>query len=662
MNRKYIRKLVLQEFRNRLVEQEEKKQKSFPNIEAAQQAKEELEKNADLLAEGVPPVGPPGNGTMLTKTQAISLADDFYEAFSGTELASGQLFGMGTNEDLIIRTLGKIPTLADLSFVAHVYEEMHSGMFGIESLADALSGEYSEYFNKDEFYKVRNAIEEVYNRGLFALNGEVYTIRQIRQVEKRAKAAQQDLLKNVDKSNVDSFGDFAVDAAGTSAVAAGVGVGAVAGTGAALASAVKAGGLASTLATKAGAGLGAVGLAGTQAGIVGSAGYGTAAYGGATGAVGALSGGLTTGGAAAGLSNPLGWAVLAVVAIGVGLFVAYDDAEFNDKELKMLSPDFYRGLGAMFQEMSKNFQAAADAINLGEYSEEGEEGSAGPGGEGKEYDSLPFGLERSFIENIVRTMNAYDDTRGGLEGYIEPTPAEAWNRSIQNAWKVFAPHALLNCAIYEFHRDEVDKAESWLDLSKAMKSDFPGYTPNPRGCLAFCLDAYYDEVRYGKERPSGGGSGGGGGDGKDKDGPPAADPDVNAQRGGGKIIIRSVAGSKGNVPLSEPFNESVENDLIKAINQQFSEKARRSTVKAVSLEFDIKVRGSGNIRVRRRKPIGAVERDNFKGNLQRMVKDALQDRMQVFTKKKRKERKEYMTADDELRITIDIPGGYRIPR
>ena len=54
MNRKYIRKLVLQEFRNRLVEQEKKeknKQKSFPNIEAAQQAKEELEKNAALLGE-----------------------------------------------------------------------------------------------------------------------------------------------------------------------------------------------------------------------------------------------------------------------------------------------------------------------------------------------------------------------------------------------------------------------------------------------------------------------------------------------------------------------------------------------------------------------------------------------------------------------------------
>jgi hypothetical protein len=120
---------------------------------------------------------------------------------------------------------------------------------------------------------------------------------------------------------------------------------------------------------------------------------------------------------ALGLSNPLGWAVLAVAAIGVGALIAYTDAEFNETELKMLSPDFYRGLGTMFKELSKNFQAAADAINLGEYSEEGEEGSAGPGGEGKEYDSLPFGLERSFIENIVRTMNAYDDT--GREVVVE---------------------------------------------------------------------------------------------------------------------------------------------------------------------------------------------------------------------------------------------------
>jgi hypothetical protein len=653
MNRKYIRKLVLQEFRNRLVEQEEKKQKSFPNIEAAQQAKENLEKNAALLAEGVPPEGPAGNGTMITKAQAIKLADDLKEAISGTELASGQLFGMGTNEALIIETLKKIPTLADLSFVSHVFGEKHSGLFGTDSLADALEDEYGT-FTEDEFYDVRSEIEAIYNRGLFALNGEVYTLRQIRQVEKRAKAAKQDLLKNVDKGNVDTFGDFAYDAAGVPA-ATGVAVGAAAGVGAAIAAGGFAGGAAGAGLT--GAAVGATGAAGLAALEVGAtAATGASLFGTMAGGGGAFLGAL-------GLSNPLGWAVLAVTAIGVGALIAYTDAEFNETELKMLSPDFYRGLGTMFKELSKNFQAAADAINLGEYSEEGEEGSAGPGGEGKEYDSLPFGLERSFIENIVRTMNAYDDTRGGLEGYIEPAPAEAWNRSIQNAWKVFAPHALLNCAIYEFHRDEVDKAESWLDLSKAMKSDFPGYTPNPRGCLAFCLDAYYDEVRYGKERPSGGGSGGGGGGGKDEDGPPALDPDIDGQRGGGgKIIIRSVAGSKGNVPLSEPFNESVENDLIKAINQQFSTKARRSTVKAVSLEFDIKVRGSGNIRVRRRKPIGAVERDNFKGNLQRMVKDALQDRMQVFTKKKRKERKEYMTADDELRITIDIPGGYRIPR
>jgi len=634
MNRKYIRKLVLQEFRNRLIEQEKKeknKQKSFPNREAAQQAKEELEKNAALLGEGVPPEGPPGNGTMLSKAQAIKLADDLKEAISGTELASGQLFGLGTNEVLIIETLKKIPTLADLSFVSHVFGEKHSGLFGTDSLADALQDEYGT-FTEDEFYDVRSEIEAIYNRGLFALNGEVYTLRQIRQVEKRAKAAQQDLLKNVDKGNVDTYGDYFYDAAKTAGSAAGVAGGALAATGAV-----------------AGAAGGILGAQIAGAGVATTAGYGLfgAGYGAATA------------GTILGLSNPVGWAVLAAAAIGVGLIVALDDAEFNEAELKMLSPDFYRSLDSMFKELSKNFQAAADAINLGEYSEEGEEGSEGSGGEGKEYNPLPFGLERSFIKNIVLTMNEYSDTRGGLEGYVKPTPAEAWNESIQAAWKIFAPHALLNCSIYEFHRDDVDKADSWLELSKAMISDFPGYTPNPRGCLAFCLDAYYDEVRHGGSKSSGGGTGGGGGGGK-----PARDPDVNPQRGrgGGKIIIRSVAGSKGVVPLSEPFNQSVENDLITAINQQFSEKARRSTVKAVSLEFDIKVRGSGNIRVRRRKPIGAVERDNFKGNLQRMVKDALQDRMQVFTKKKRKDRKQYMTADDELRITITIPGGYKIPR
>lgn len=624
MNRKHIRKLILQEFRNRLVEQEEKKQKSFPNRAAAQQAKEELEKNAALLGEGVPPEGPPGNGTMLSKNDAMKLADDFYEAFSGTELASGQLFGMGTNEDLIIKTLGKIPTLADLSFVANEYDEMHSGIFGIDSLSDALSGEYSSFFNKDEFYKVRVAIEAVYNRGLFALNGEVYTVRQMRQVEKRAKAAQQDFLKNVDKGNVDTYADRALETAQVGATAAGVTTGALAGVGA-VAGIVAAQG--ATVATGAG-----VTVAATSLGL------GAAASSGAAVALGL---------------GPVGWLALAIGAVSVGLFVAFDGGDFNDKELKMLSPDFYRGLGAMFKELSKNFQAAADAINLDEYPAEGEEGSAGPGREGKEYPALGWGLERSFIKNIVLTMNEYSDTRGGLEGYVKPAPAEAWNPSIQDAWKIFAPHALTNCSIYEFHRDDVDKAESWLDLSRAMRSDFPGYTPNPRGCLAFCLDAYYDEVRFGM----GSGSSGGG-----TPAPSPSDvdpnPDSKPQKGGEKITIESTGGSD-RVPLSVPFNNATEAALIRSIEDQFSENARRTAIKAASLEFDIILKKDGSIRrVKRKKPMGGAERDNFKGNLQNTVEDALEGRMQIF--KKNPEKEKYLTPEGNLRIVIVIPGGYRI--
>lgn len=645
MNRKHIRKLILQEFRNRLVEQEEKKKKSFPSRAAAQQAKEELEKNAALLGEGVPPEGPPGNGTMLSKADAIKLADDLKEAISGTELASGQLFGMGTNEELIIKTLKKIPTLADLSFVSHVFGEKHSGLFGTDSLADALQDEYGT-FTEDEFYDVRAEIEAIYNRGLFALNGEVYTLRQIRQVEKRAKAAQQDLLKNVDQGDVDTFGDYAVDAAKATGAAAGIGAGAAAGVGAvqgmAMAGVTGTGLLASPAAAS------ALGL--TAAGTITTAtGAGAAAASGAAG-VGALGG---TVGGALGLSNPVGWAILAAAAIGIGLYVAFDSAEFNEAELKMLSPDFYRGLGTMFKELSKNFQDAADAINLGEYSEEGEEGSVGPGGEGKEYPALGWGLERSFIENIVRTMNAYDETRGGIEGYVKSTPAQAWNPQIQESWSKFAPHALLNCSIYEFHKDKAEDAESWLTLSAGMKSDFPGYTPNPRGCLAFCLDAYYDEVRFGM-----GSGSSGGGTPAPSPGDVDPNPDSKPQKGGGKITIESTGGSD-RVPLSVPFNNATEAALIRSIEDQFSENARRTAIKAASLEFDIILKNDGSIRrVKRKKPMGGAERDNFKGNLQNTVEDALEGRMQIF--KKNPEKEKYLTPKGNLRIVIVIPGGYRI--
>jgi hypothetical protein len=225
MNRKYIRKLVLQEFRSRLIEEAKvKKQKSFPNIDAAQQAKEVLENNAALLAEGVPPIGPAGNGTMLSKSAAVSLAKKLNEAFSGTELASGQLFGMGTNEDLIIETLKKIPTVADLSFVSHVYGEKYKGSFGTVSLAADLQGEYGK-FTGPEFYDVRLEIEEIYNRGLFALGGEVYTLKKMRQVEARARKTQQDFLQNVVTGDMDAYGQLAVDSVQNAAVAAGAGLG-----------------------------------------------------------------------------------------------------------------------------------------------------------------------------------------------------------------------------------------------------------------------------------------------------------------------------------------------------------------------------------------------------------------------------------------------------
>ena len=343
----------------------------------------------------------------------------------------------------------------------------------------------------------------------------------------------------------------------------------------------------------------------------------------------------------------VGWALLAVELADWAM-----SADISENTDLALDSTLYKRLQDFLKQGVGNIESEIDALQGVPVTpvEEDEEG------EGKDYPDLGWGLERSFIENIVKTMNAYDETRGGIEGYVKSTPAQAWNPQIQESWSKFAPHALLNCSIYEFHKDKAGDADSWLALSAAMKSDFPGYTPNPRGCLAFCLDAYYDDVRFGK----GGTSSGGGGTPAPAPGGVDPNPDSKPQKGGGKITIESTGGSD-RVPLSVPFNNATEAALIRSIEDQFSENARRTAIKAASLEFDIILKKDGSIRrVKRKKPMGGAERDNFKGNLQNTVEDALEGRMQIFNKKQNPEKKKYLTPEGNLRIVIVIPGGYRI--
>ena len=109
-------------------------------------------------------------------------------------------------------------------------------------------------------------------------------------------------------------------------------------------------------------------------------------------------------------------------------------------------------------------------------------------------------------------MNAYAKNKK-LDGYAPAPEEDKWSPVVQDCWLKFAPHALNNCKLYntEFTPDKIGDIASWPNMSSKMKSKYPGYTPNPRGCLAFCLDAYYCELKYGNQAPSGRGNGGGSG-------------------------------------------------------------------------------------------------------------------------------------------------------
>jgi len=538
----------------------------FVSSEAAQSAKEMLLKNAELFGQGVEA---PTNGLKLDDGKARQIATDLYEATEGwtpsvSGLMSGKVGAIGTDEAAILKALGEIPTLADLSHISQIYSERNPGY----ELAETLEEEYGT-FTSDEFYDVRMAIQDIYKRGLFVLAGEVITIKKLKEIASIAAKNKEALEKAQGKSA--EGGDFSLAGlTGGYAGAVGVGVGAVAGTGAAL-------GIAAAFPT---ATAGALQAAGTTA----------------AGAAASLAGVKAAAMLAAVPAG--GWIALGVIALGVGLWAAFDNEDFNEQELKMLSPDFYIGLEKMFEELSKNFKEAADGIDPSLYPSESEAQETAAAGEASS--DLGWGLDQPYVLNIIKTMNAYA-VKKSLEGYTPPPEENNWSPVVQEAWLKFAPHALVNCNLYNGFK--ISDVSNWKNMSAAMKSKYPGYTPNPRGCLAFCLDAYYCELRYGNQAPSssgGGGGGGGGGSGGSGDGRETAETKRTASN---KITVElaqtgeSFTGS--GFRLEGPGNP--DNLMIEAILNEMSAESKRAGYPGGLLTFFLVIRGNriSDVRIER---------------------------------------------------------------
>lgn len=278
----------------------------------------------------------------------------------------------------------------------------------------------------------------------------------------------------------------------------------------------------------------------------------------------------------------LGWALLAAELADWAM-----SGNIQEDTALALDSNLYLKIKDLFRQVLPGLEASRAAIAGTPVLEASEEAD----GDESKSTSLGWGLEQPYVLNIIKTMNAYA-AKKSLEGYTPPPEENKWSPVVQEAWLKFAPHALANCNLYS--QFKINNVESWINMSAAMRSMYPGYTPNPRGCLAFCLDAYYCELRYGNEAPSSGGGGrsGGGGGGGSGDG---GNKDKGEKKVSSKKITVELA-QTGKSFKASGFSLAGAGDpderMIQAILNEMSAQSKRAGYPGGILTFFLVIRGN----------------------------------------------------------------------
>ena len=540
--------------------------------EATKVAKDEFLNQSKLFENGcVPGIG---LSKGMTKQKARELADKLYEATegSGSSMVSGLIgmigidAGIGTDEAAVQAVFSdtEIQSLVDLSYVAHMYEKRYPGY----DISSTLAGEYG-YFSSKEFRRnVRDPLEDLLDSvPIFILGDEKYDSEKIAQLKKDSEKFISDSQELIGRDTVERVTDAAKGPAAAAGVlgvvgAAGNVAGAISTTG------LMGGGLLSAM------GSGFVG--GATAGSLGTAGaaVGTAAVTGTAAGTGAF---LPVIGSTLALIPGPGWVILGTLALGSSLFFFFDEAEFTMQEESMLSPDLYRKLNKQFKDISKTLVDESRLISIPfppeEVAIDEEELSITP---------LPAdinGISNSKKECIRRfqaVMNAYSDSRDlafpsiKIDGVEGPETRGMWSKFVVSVFKTHTTFSTLSIASV-VTSGQVSK---WQDISSSMVSTYPGYTKTSCGCLAFCLDAYYNNVYYGKKQPeqmsSGGAGGSGSGSGGKKSGGQADTQKLPDKETTPRDIDMSMGGkSLKDIKIGVDFNnENIENNVPDPLNAE----------------------------------------------------------------------------------------------
>ena len=138
-----------------------------------------------------------------------------------------------------------------------------------------------------------------------------------------------------------------------------------------------------------------------------------------------------------------------------------------------------------------------------------EEAQNEEGAEDSEECSPPVGLETPYFTNAVKVMNAYAELKE-IDGYTDGPVQETWDSAHQKCWELFVGHVFDNQSEFTGYKNSLtNDGKTWKDVSDVLRPDHPGYTYNKRGFLAFCLDAFCNEIKHGNSAPASSSGGGG---------------------------------------------------------------------------------------------------------------------------------------------------------
>ena len=208
----------------------------------------------------------------------------------------------------------------------------------------------------------------------------------------------------------------------------------------------------------------------------------------------------------------------------------------------------------------------------------------------------PAGLETPYFTNAVKVMNAYAKLKG-IAGYTNGPVQETWDGAHQKCWELFVEHVFDNQTEFTGYKNSLTNGgKTWKEVSDVLRPDHPGYTYNKRGFLAFCLDAFCNEIKHGNAAPSSSSSGGR--TGRSGGGTPAATPGGATPPAGREITGENfeikLLGTGKNFENSGFGPSGIDRIVADAVLSMRNQEAIRNGMSRTNMVLYIEINKTGN--------------------------------------------------------------------